>query len=74
MNKKEEKFKQNIKDTIGMGIHYGLGHHCESTEAGDAWVLIKDMPDEEWSELIGRVTDQVLRECSENKDLLPDLD
>lgn len=51
---------REIADLIGEGVHTGLRKWCESDESHKAWIAIRDMPGEEWSNIATEIAKLIL--------------
>ena len=53
--------REDLAETIGIGIHTSLRKFVDSPEAHVAWKAINDMPDKEWWVVCEIVADAILR-------------
>jgi len=70
-----------MAEIIGEGVHTGLRKLCESPESYKGWIVINEMPDEEWEGVCMIVAKEVIKaidgkflhrnenECQEVEDL-----
>lgn len=52
-----KELKDDIRSTIGEGVHTSLRKYCESKEAHNAWIAIDKMPNGEWGNVCDVVAD-----------------
>lgn len=51
---------EEFRSQIGIGLHASLRKFCDSQAADQAWHAIRDMPDQEWEQLVTTITDRAL--------------
>lgn len=52
--------RQDIADTICIGVHTSLRKYCESIDSNAAWEAINGMSDEEWNYVGEVVADAII--------------
>ena len=65
MSEIRDKVIKSIADFIGEGTHTGLRKWCESAESNEAWLAIRNMPGEEWSNVALELAKYILEAIPE---------
>ena len=48
----ENLSKKEVKEVLGEGFHTAFRKAIEGYTANDIWILIKELPDEEWNAIL----------------------
>ncbi len=55
-----QEMREAVASYIGEGVHTGLRKWADSPQSHNAWIAIRDMPPEEWSNIVNIVAGLLL--------------